>query len=74
MMVPYLHITGGDNLLFKSWHPSSHGAIAGACIGLVALALLERLLNGIRNRLEGYWSRRSGTLRRTYELPLTVFL
>jgi len=59
MMMAYLHITGGDNLFFKSWHPSSNGAIAGACIGLVALSILERFVDGIRNRLEGYWSRRA---------------
>ena len=58
MMTSYLHFTGGDNLFFKSLHPSSNGAIAGACLCLVVLALLERFVNGIRNRLEGYWRKR----------------
>lgn len=58
MMVPYLHFTGGDFLFFKSWHPSSHGAIAGACIGLVFLAVIERWIHGIRGLLEDVWRRR----------------
>lgn len=58
MMVPYLHFTGGDFLFFKSWSPSSHGAIAGACIGLVALAILERWIHGVRGVFEDVWRRR----------------
>jgi len=58
----YLHFTGGDNLFFKSLHPSSNGAIAGACLCLVALALLERFVNGTRNRLDGYWRKRASAL------------
>ncbi|KAL4243058.1 Copper transport protein [Abortiporus biennis] len=59
MMVPWLHFTGGDNLFFKSWHPSSHGAIAGACIGLVVLAILERWISGMRGLLESHWRRKT---------------
>lgn len=59
MMVPWLHFTGGDNLLFKAWSPSSHGAIAGACIGLVFLAVLERLVSGLRGVLEAHWKKRA---------------
>ena len=55
MMVPYLHFTGGDNLFFQSWHPTSSGAIAGACIGLVFLALLDRWVAAARNVLEDHW-------------------
>lgn len=55
MMVPYLHFTGGDNLLFEAWHPSSKGAIAGACIGLVLFAIFERWVNGMRGVLEARW-------------------
>ncbi|KAI1797680.1 Ctr copper transporter family-domain-containing protein [Ganoderma leucocontextum] len=55
MMVPWLHFTGGDNLLFEAWHPSSNGAIAGACIGLVFFAIFERWVNGMRGVLEGRW-------------------
>ncbi|KAH8998729.1 Ctr copper transporter [Lactarius hatsudake] len=57
MMTPYLHFTGGDNLFFKSWHPSSNGAIAGASIALVVLAISERLLFSIRGVLEARWRR-----------------
>ena len=60
MMMPYLHFTGGDNLFFKSWHPSSNGAIAGASIALVVLALSERLLFSIRGAMEARWRRRYG--------------
>jgi len=55
--MPYLHFTGGDNLFFKSWHPSSNGAIAGASIALVVLALLERLLFSIRGAMDARWRR-----------------
>ena len=57
-MIPYLHFTGGDNLFFKSWRPSSHGAIAGASIALVVLAVLERMLFSIRGAVEARWRRR----------------
>lgn len=55
-MIPYFHTDGGDNLLFKSWTPLSPGAIAGASVALFFLAILERLVNGVRGRLEGYWA------------------
>ncbi|KAI0768497.1 Ctr copper transporter [Trametes elegans] len=58
MMVPYLHFTGGDHLFFKTWHPSSHGAIAGACIGLVIFAILERWVDAMRALAEDHWRRR----------------
>ena len=58
MMTPWLHFIGGDNLLFKSLHPSSHGAIAGACIVLGLLAIFERWLAGTRAVLETEWARR----------------
>lgn len=57
-MVPWLHFTSGDHLFFKSWHPESAGAIAGACIGLVLLALFERWLSATRSVLEAHWRRR----------------
>ncbi|KAJ3842972.1 Ctr copper transporter [Lentinula raphanica] len=59
MMKNYLHFTAGDNLLFQTWHPDSSGAIAGACIGLVVIALLERWLFAIRSGLESYWHHRA---------------
>ncbi|KAF9073746.1 Ctr copper transporter [Rhodocollybia butyracea] len=55
MMKAYLHFTPGDALLFQSWAPSSSGAIAGACIGLVFVALFERWLFATRAGLESYW-------------------
>lgn len=55
MMIPYLHFTGGDNLLFKSWRPSSAGALAGASIGLVLLAVLDRWTAAIRGLLDTRW-------------------
>ncbi|KAF5382981.1 hypothetical protein D9757_006316 [Collybiopsis confluens] len=55
IMKTYLHFTGGDNLLFQSWHPSSSGALAGACIGLALVALVERWLFATRAGLESYW-------------------
>ena len=58
MMIPWLHFAGGDNLFFKTLHPSSGGAIAGACIVLVALAILERWVSGMRANLDGYWRKK----------------
>ncbi|KAL1667694.1 Ctr copper transporter family-domain-containing protein [Schizophyllum commune] len=55
-MLPYLHFQGGDFLLFKAWVPRSSGAIAGACIGLVVFAILERLVTAWRSRLEDSWA------------------
>ena len=60
MMMPYLHFAGGDNLFFKSWHPSSNGAIARASIVLVVLAVLERFIFAIRGAMEARWRRRYG--------------
>ncbi|KAI0639192.1 Ctr copper transporter [Trametes polyzona] len=59
MMVPWLHFTGGDNLFFDTWHPSSKGAIAGACIGLVLLAIFERWVNAMHGALEAYWGKKT---------------
>lgn len=57
-MIPWLHFTGGDHLLFKSLTPSSKGAIAGACIVLVVLALFERWVAARRGVLEARWRKR----------------
>ncbi|CAE6469566.1 unnamed protein product [Rhizoctonia solani] len=48
MMIPYLHFTGGDYLFFNTVAPTSRGAIAGACIILAVLAILERAVAGAR--------------------------
>ena len=55
VMTPYLHFTGGDFLYFKSLAPSSKGAIAGAAIVLVLLAILERALSAGRGLMEAHW-------------------
>jgi hypothetical protein len=47
MMTPFLHVIGGDYLLFQMWKPTSGGAIAGACVGLFFFALFERWVNSI---------------------------
>ncbi|PPQ90423.1 hypothetical protein CVT25_014941 [Psilocybe cyanescens] len=59
MMVPYLHFTGGDFLFFEAWQPTSAGAIAGACIGLAMLAIIERWLSATRNVFNAHWRRRA---------------
>ncbi|KAJ8084266.1 hypothetical protein PM082_003034 [Marasmius tenuissimus] len=60
MMTPWLHFNASDDtLLFKSLRPRSPGAIAGACIALIAVSLLERWLSGVRAKLEAYWRTRS---------------
>lgn len=58
MMVPWFHFTGGDHLFFESWRPASPGAIAGACIGLVLLALFDRWFAATRAVLEAHWRHR----------------
>jgi copper transporter 1 len=60
MMTPYLHFTGGDHLFFKSWHPSSQGAIAGASIALLILAVSDRYLHAIRGVMDARWRKRYG--------------
>ncbi|KIJ68748.1 hypothetical protein HYDPIDRAFT_173400 [Hydnomerulius pinastri MD-312] len=55
MMIPWLHFSGGDFLLFKTWQPTSNGAIAGACIALVAFCILERWLAAFRRSQELRW-------------------
>ncbi|TFK23121.1 hypothetical protein FA15DRAFT_490308 [Coprinopsis marcescibilis] len=59
MMIPYFHVTTGDHLLFKEWVPSSPGAIAGACIGLFLLAVIERWTAAMRTMLEHHWKHRA---------------
>lgn len=64
-MLPYFHFTGGDYLYFRSWHPSSHAAIAGASIALFVLAILERLLHATRGALDARWRRSALTVNTT---------
>ncbi|KAJ7319324.1 CTR copper uptake transporter [Mycena albidolilacea] len=55
MMMPYLHFTRGDILWFAGWVPQSAGALAGACIGLFILAIVDRWLAAVRGMMEAHW-------------------
>jgi len=55
MHEPYLHFTRGDALWFAAWTPQSRGAVGATCIGLVLLAMFQRLLAGVRDVLETVW-------------------
>ena len=59
MMTPWLHFGGADYLIFKAWQPMSNGAIAGACIALVAFCILDRWIAALRRQQEFYWASRS---------------
>jgi Ctr copper transporter family len=60
MMTPYLHFTGGDYLFFRSWHPSTRGAMAGASLALLTLAISDRLLHAVRGVMDARWRKRYG--------------
>ncbi|CEL58273.1 hypothetical protein RSOLAG1IB_03019 [Rhizoctonia solani AG-1 IB] len=64
MVIPYLHFTGGDYLFFSTVAPASRGAIAGACITLAVIAVLERAVAGARGFLALYMDHRQRTLFR----------
>ncbi|KAF9014940.1 copper transporter [Cyathus striatus] len=68
MMIPYFHFTGGDNLLFSAWKPSSPGVIGGACVGVFFLAILDRFLAAVRTICEVRWHQRRETSF-TYSSP-----
>ena len=57
-MIPYLHFTSGDILWFYGWVPTSKGAMAGTCIGLFLLALVDRWIAAARSVMEVHWSKR----------------
>ncbi|KAI0820539.1 CTR copper uptake transporter [Trametes gibbosa] len=54
-MLPYLHFTPGDIVLFYGWVPSSKGAMVGTCIGLFLFALVERWIAACRGVMEAHW-------------------
>jgi hypothetical protein len=56
MMIPWLHFTPGDTLLFQNWVPTERGPIFGACFGLFMLAILDRWLAALRRFMEAWWS------------------
>ncbi|KAF8480958.1 copper transporter, partial [Russula ochroleuca] len=74
LMTPYLHFIGGDHLYFKSWRPSSHGALAGASIALLIFALLERLLHATRGAMDARWRRSALALNATLPAGGGAFL
>ncbi|EEB90942.1 hypothetical protein MPER_10783, partial [Moniliophthora perniciosa FA553] len=59
MMMSYFHITLGDTLWFEGWVPRTNGALAGACIGLFLLAILDRGVAGARGIMEAHWKMRA---------------
>lgn len=61
-MIPYLHFTPGDALFFKEWVPKSSGAVAGACVGLFVLAILQRCISGMRGVMDQHWKQRSDAI------------
>ncbi|KAI0351108.1 CTR copper uptake transporter [Trametes cingulata] len=58
-MLPYLHFTPGDIVLFFGWVPSSKSAMVGTCIGLFLLALVERWIAACRAVMESHWRLRA---------------
>jgi solute carrier family 31 (copper transporter), member 1 len=58
MMVPYLHFTPGDAILFREWIPQKLGPFIGACIGLFLLGMLDRWLAAMRRLMETWWGQR----------------
>ncbi|KAG8946174.1 hypothetical protein FRC04_012029 [Tulasnella sp. 424] len=74
-MVSHLHFSNpfADTLWFKEWVPGSKGALVGACIGLFVLALVERLLAGMRGVMEAWWRKKADAiLVRTYSTRTVV--
>ena len=57
-MLPYLHFTRGDIVLFYGWVPSTKKAMVGACIGMFLLALVERWIAACRGLMEAHWRKR----------------
>ncbi|KAJ7710432.1 Ctr copper transporter family-domain-containing protein [Mycena rosella] len=56
-MMTTLHFTPiSDTLWFAGWVPQSKGALAGACIGLFLLAIVERWVAAVRRMCEAQWA------------------
>ncbi|EJT98934.1 hypothetical protein DACRYDRAFT_24046 [Dacryopinax primogenitus] len=56
------HATPFDQLWFLGWTPQTNGAMFGACIGLVILAVLERWVAAIRGLCEVWWKQRTDAI------------
>jgi len=54
-MMTTLHFSLGDTLWFTGWVPQTKGAMAGACIGLFILALVDRWVAAVRAMMEAHW-------------------
>lgn len=61
-MTPWLHFGDTDHLLFKTWQPASHAAIAGACLGVFMFSILERCLAAYRRTQEARWRETYGIM------------
>lgn len=57
-MLPYLHFTTGDMLWFLGWVPQSAGEMAGACIGLFLLGVIERWIAACSAVMQAHWAKR----------------
>lgn len=57
-MLSYLHFTSGDNLLFLGWVPTSAGSMAGTCIGLFLLGIIERWIAVCAAIMSKHWDKR----------------
>jgi len=67
-MMPMLHFTPlTDTLWFNGWVPQSRGALAGACIGLFVLALVDRWVSAVRAMMEAHWREAGERVRRASE-------
>jgi len=54
-MEMFFHFAPIDHLLFKTWQPSSAGALGGACVGIFFFAILERFLAAWYRYKEAQW-------------------
>ncbi|KAJ7106545.1 Ctr copper transporter family-domain-containing protein [Mycena epipterygia] len=66
-MLTNLHFSRGDTLWFEGWVPQSAGAMAGACIGLFILALVDRWVAAVRAMMELHWREAGERARRVQQ-------
>ncbi len=57
-MLTYLHFTPGDMLWFLGWVPQSAGAMAGTCVGLFLLGVVERWFAACSAVMQAHWAKR----------------
>lgn len=58
-ITPYLHTALGDPVWFREWVPHSSSVLAGACIGLVVLGIIERWVAAARAMSSPLWIQRN---------------